>query len=142
MPEKRPSPRRRRAIRLSRSSCLTERDVYPLSRSSRIVVGLAMSAPLGFVGSLCGGRCPLSIRRGLTRGNPPVRMRTMPRGPGADRSGWLLPIALFALLLPTVLGIVVDDGGIWVYDPFDDDDDRLRVAASARSGPAWTVPAP
>jgi hypothetical protein len=69
-------------------------------------------------------------------------MRTMPRGPGADRSGWLLPIALFALLLPTVLGIVVDDGGIWVYDPFDDDDDRLRVAASARSGPAWTVPAP
>jgi hypothetical protein len=68
-------------------------------------------------------------------------MRTMPRRPGADRSGWLVPLALFALLLPTALGIAVDDGVTALGDPFDDDD-RLRVAAAVLSGPAWILPAP
>jgi hypothetical protein len=69
-------------------------------------------------------------------------MRTMPKGPGADRSGWLLLIALFALLLPTAIGIVIDQGGIAVYDPAENDDELCRVAAGTLSGPAWILPAP
>src|SRR5262245_13247256 len=42
MPEKSGCALLRRAIRLSRSSCLTERDVYPLERSSAIVSGFPM----------------------------------------------------------------------------------------------------
>jgi len=66
----------------------------------------------------------------------------MPMAPGADRSCWLLLLALFVLLLPVAIGIVSDDGGIAVYDPAENDDDRGRVAAGTLSGPAWILPAP
>lgn len=66
----------------------------------------------------------------------------MPTGPGAERSSWLLPLVLVALLLPTALGLVVGAGGITLYDPFDGDDERLRGAADAPSGPARILPAP
>src|SRR5207249_10038865 len=46
MPEKSGSLRESRAIRLSRSSCLTDRRVYPWSFSSRIVDALAIPGPL------------------------------------------------------------------------------------------------
>ena len=66
----------------------------------------------------------------------------MPMGPGADRWCRLLLIALFALLLPAVIGTAVDDGGMAVYDPAESDDDRIRLAAGTLSGPAWIPPAP
>src|ERR1041385_796964 len=47
MPGKSASPRRRRPIRLSRSSCLTDRAWYPLDRSSWIVLALAIRVLVG-----------------------------------------------------------------------------------------------
>jgi hypothetical protein len=72
-------------------------------------------------------------------------MRAMPMGPGVDRWGRLLLIALLVLLLPGAIGIDADDGWIATSDPADPadaDDDRLHLAAGARSDPAWLLPAP
>ena len=65
----------------------------------------------------------------------------MSTGPGADRWCRLLLIALFALLLPAVIGTAVDDGWMAVYDPAESDDDRIRLSAGTLSGPAWILPA-
>src|SRR5262245_43657718 len=121
MPVKRPSPRRIRPIRLSRSSCLTVRGTYPLSRSSRIVLGFAMRAPFAVVGSLCGGPRPLSIRRGTQPGRRRLDRLDMCRrraqdaamwiGAGAARWSRLAVVALLAILVPLASGVVADD--VW-----------------------------
>src|SRR6266498_3569264 len=57
IPEKSGSPLRKRAIRLSRSSCFTDRGVYPLRRSSATESGLVMTP-------LCDRSSAESTRRG------------------------------------------------------------------------------
>src|SRR4029450_734162 len=117
MPVKRPSPRRIRAIRLSRSSCLTVRGAYPLSRSSRIVLGFVMKAPLAIVGSLCGGTRPLSMgphaaarRLDLCRGR--AHDALMRSSAGAAQWSRLALVTLLGLLVPLAVGVVSDD--VWI----------------------------
>src|SRR3981189_1588099 len=148
MPEKRLSPRRRRAIRLSRSSCLTDRDGYPLSRSSRIVAGFAMRAPFAVRHYAAGaGRCQSEddltrVEGDLTRGGPPVRMLAMAMGPGAERWGRLPLIVLLVLPMFAAIGLCADDGWTAVADPAESDETRLRLAAGVLSDAAWLLPVP
>ena len=66
----------------------------------------------------------------LTRGGPPVRMLTMPMGPGAER--WCRLLLIVLLVLPMLA----------VVDPAEGDENRLRVAAGVLSDAAWVLPAP
>jgi hypothetical protein len=66
-----------------------------------------------------------------------MRMR-----PGAERWCRLLLVVLLALPIPATLDTAADHGWMAGSDPAESDEDRLRLAAGAPSGSAWTLPAP
>ncbi len=94
------------------------------------------------LGSLCGGRWPLSIRARLDTRGSPVRITVMPMGPGGARWCRLLLIVLLLLPIPAAIDVYADDGWMAVADPDGSDEYRLRIAAGVPSDSAWILPAP
>src|SRR5262245_8604730 len=93
MPDRKRAPLFRRAMRLSRSSCLTDREAYPLLRSSATVRGLAMT-PL----------CDRSRRESIERG-PRDTLRC--RGQLMEREGQIVePFTDDSLGVPAVRGVL------------------------------------
>ena len=63
-------------------------------------------------------------------------------GPCGARWCRLLLIVLLVLPIPAAIDLYADDGWMAVSDPAESDESRLRLAAGALCGSAWTLPAP